>query len=92
MRTVLTLLALAAVIALSACSGGLTPAEQASYDRVKCEVKALAPIVEADADAVVHAIEDGKLTLEDATDLANKAEPTVKKAKAAFAACRAASK
>lgn len=81
-----------AVLSLVACSGGLTPAQQADYDRVKCEVKALVPVVESDADAVVHAIEDGKLTLSDATDLANKAEPTVKDAKAAFAACRAASK
>lgn len=88
----ITALVLLCVLALSACAGGLTPAQQASYDRVKCEVKALAPIVESDADAVVRAIEDGKLTLDDATDLANKAEPTVKDAKAAFAACRAASK
>lgn len=72
------------------CSQPLTPAQQAQYDRVKCEAHALTPVLEQDADAVVRSIEDGRLTLSDVLELTAEGEATVTQVRDAFEACRAA--
>lgn len=88
MRTASVLLLISAV-ALSACGSALTSAQHASFDRVKCEVKALEPLAFTDAEAVVGALDDGRLTLEDAADIAAVAKDTQAAVNAAFAACKA---
>ncbi len=80
---------LALFAACTGCGAPLTPAQQAQYDRVECEVKALAPLALTDADAVVHAIEDGKIDFADVANLTVEAKANFDAAKAAFNNCRA---
>lgn len=81
--------AIVITLSLTACAaGGLTPAQQAQYDRVKCEVKALTPVALDDADHVVNSIEDGNLSLADLLELIPVTEATAAAVKSAFSDCR----
>lgn len=68
----------------------LTPAQQAQYTRVKCEIAALEPLAMANADAAVRALEDGRVGLDDLIELTATAKTDVGAVRNAFATCRAA--
>lgn len=73
-----------------ACSGQpLTPAQQAQYDRVRCETVALAPLALSDADALVHSVEENGLSLEDLFAMIAIGKDNIDAVKAAFSTCRA---
>lgn len=83
---------LAALLALPALALGcssLTPAQEAQYDRIKCEVQALEPLALADADYTVHTIEAGALSLDAAISDVQTIKANVNAVKAAFQTCRA---
>lgn len=82
-------LALLAGCGAVGCGQPLTPAQHAQVDRVECEIQALEPLVLKDAAAVVHAIEDGSLGLDDVVTLTATANANVKEVRAAFETCRA---
>lgn len=82
------LIALCVIPLAVGCVGGVTPAQQAQFDRIKCEVKALTPVAVEDADHIVHSIEDGNISLSDVFELIPVVQDTEAKVRAAFAACR----
>lgn len=93
--TLLQKIEITAVLALLAgcgavgCGQPLTPAQHAQVDRVECEIQALEPLVLQDAGAVVRAVEDGSLGLDDVVTLTATAKSNVDEVKAAFKTCRA---